>query len=229
MIEQDDFVFRNVTLIDGTGSAARPADVSISGDTISGIAGPNELSARTVFSGEGLVLAPGFIDIHSHADMPLLVDGRAHSAVTQGITTIVPGNCGFGVAPFSGSGNLTQKEMPLGGGLALDDVGDVSTFPKYLEKLRERGVGVNVVPLVGHGILRASVAGFELREVTSSELSSMVGMVEEALDAGAVGLSSGLEYAPGIAATTDELIAVTTPVGTRGLLYATHCRQRGAC
>lgn len=228
MLDQDDLVFKNVTLVDGTGAPARPADVSVSRDKIHRVAEPNTLAARACVDGTGLILAPGFIDVHSHADMPLLIDGRAHSAVTQGITTVVPGNCGFGVAPFKNSANLSQREMPLGGGLGLDEIGDVTTFPNYLDKLRERGVGVNVVPLVAHGVLRASVAGFEMREVTSSELSTMVGMAEEALDAGAVGLSSGLEYAPGIAATTEELIAVATPVGSRGRLYATHCRQRGA-
>lgn len=227
MHELADTVFRSVTLVDGTGSPARSADVSVAGDKIDRISAAGSLPARNVIDGTGLVLAPGFIDIHSHADMPLLVDGRAHSAVTQGITTIVPGNCGFGVAPFIGGNNLTQKEMPLGGGLALDEIGDVTTFPKYLSKLRERGVGVNVLPLLAHGVLRSSVAGFETRHVTRSELSVMVGMAEEALDAGAAGLSSGLEYAPGIAATTEELTAVTGLVGARGLLYATHCRNRG--
>jgi N-acyl-D-amino-acid deacylase len=227
MSEHNDLVFRNVMLVDGTGSPARPADVAVLADKIHRVAEPNTLTGGTVVDGTGFILSPGFIDIHSHADLPLLVDGRAHSAVTQGITTVVPGNCGFGVAPFRSGSNLTQKEMPLGGGLALDEIGDVTTFPRYLEKLRERGVGVNVVPLVAHGLLRASLAGFELREVTRSELATMVAMADEAMDAGAAGLSSGLEYAPGIASTTEELMAVASPVGARGGLYATHCRHRG--
>jgi N-acyl-D-amino-acid deacylase len=227
MSENSTTVFQNVTLVDGTGSPAHSADVSVLAGKIHRVGGPNTVSATTVIDGTNLILAPGFIDIHSHADVPLLVDGRAHSAVTQGITTVVPGNCGFGVAPFRGGRNVTQKEMPLGGGLALDDLGDVTTFPNYLSKLRERGVGVNVVPLVAHGVLRASVAGFALREVTRSELATMAAMADEAMDAGAAGLSSGLEYTPGIAATTDELIAVSAPVGARGRLYATHCRNRG--
>lgn len=228
MPERSDLIFRNVLLVDGTGAPAKPADVAIAGDTIRRVAPANTLTAaETIIDGARSVLAPGFIDIHSHADLRLLVDGRAHSAVTQGITTIVPGNCGFGVAPFSDIGGLAQRDMPLGGGLELDEIGDVSTFPGYLAALRERGVGVNVVPLVGHGLLRASVAGFETRELTRSELSIMVAMAEEAMDAGAAGISSGLEYAPGIASTTSELIAVATPIGERGGLYATHCRHRG--
>jgi N-acyl-D-amino-acid deacylase len=228
MTEHIDLVFRNVRLVDGTGSPARPADVAVLGDKIHSIGDPYTLAGKSMVDGTDFMLAPGFIDIHSHADMQLLIDGRAHSAVTQGITTVVPGNCGFGVAPFTAGGNLAQKDMPLGGGLELAEIGDVATFPQYLEELRKRGVGVNVIPLVAHGLLRASVAGFELREVTRSELSTMVSMVEEAMDAGAVGLSSGLEYAPGIASTTRELVAVTAPVGARNGLYATHCRHRGA-
>jgi N-acyl-D-amino-acid deacylase len=224
---RNDIVVKNVMLVDGTGSPARSADVALSADKIQRVAQPNTLIGEEVIDGTNLVLAPGFIDIHSHADVPFLVDGRAHSAVTQGVTTIVPGNCGFGVAPFNAASNLAQKDMPLGGGDALAEIGDVTTFPQYLEKLRERGVGVNVVPLVAHGLLRASVAGFEFREVTGSELATMVAMADEAMDAGAAGLSSGLEYAPGLASTTEELMAVTAPVGARGGLYATHCRNRG--
>lgn len=227
MSGRNDLVVRNVMLVDGTGSPARSADVAVSADKIKRVAPPNTLIGGEIVDGTNLILAPGFVDIHSHADLPFLVDGRAHSAVTQGITTVVPGNCGFGVAPFRSESNLTQKDMPLGGGDALAEIGEVTTFPQYLEKLRERGVGVNVVPLVAHGLLRASVAGFELREVTGSELATMVAMAEEAMDAGAAGLSSGLEYAPGIASTTEELMAVAAPIGARGGFYATHCRNRG--
>jgi N-acyl-D-amino-acid deacylase len=214
-------------LVDGTGSPARSADVAVSADKIQRVAQPNTLIGTRIIDGTNLILAPGFIDIHSHADVPFLVDGRAHSAVTQGVTTVVPGNCGFGVAPFKSDTELAQKDMPLGGGDALADIGEVTTFPQYLEKMRERGVGVNVVPLVAHGLLRASVAGFELRDVTTSELATMTAMADEAMDAGAAGLSSGLEYAPGIAATTEELMAVAVPIGAREGLYATHCRNRG--
>ena len=227
MSSRNDLVFKNVMLVDGTGSPSRSADVAVSADKIQRVSQPNTLAGGEIVDGTNLVLAPGFIDIHSHADVPFLVDGRAHSAVTQGVTTVVPGNCGFGVAPFSSEGNLAQKDMPLGGGDALAEIGEVTTFPQYLEKMRERGVGVNVLPLVAHGLLRASVAGFELRDVTTSELATMTAMADEAMDAGASGLSSGLEYAPGIASTTDELMAVTAPVGARGGLYATHCRNRG--
>ena len=227
MIRPHERVYSHVTLIDGTGADRRAADVAIQGDRISAIDVPGALSGDQVIDGAGLVLAPGFIDIHSHADAPVLVDGRAHSAVTQGVTTIVTGNCGFGLAPFPQRPDLSQTDMSPGVPLQdLADVGDVSTFPGYLEALRRRGVGVNVLPLVAHGVLRAAVAGFEERTLTAREIDAMTAMASEAVDAGAAGLSSGLEYAPGIAATTAELAAVSVPIGNAGGLYATHCRNR---
>ena len=100
------------------------------------------------------------------------------------------------------------------------------SFPEYLDALRRQGVGVNVFPLVAHGALRLAVAGFEARALSSAELSRVRGLAAEAMDAGAVGLSTGLEYAPGMAADTAELVAVSVPVGERGGLYASHCRNR---
>ena len=187
----------------------------------SAIAEPGTLTGNTSVSGEGKALAPGFIDIHSHADMPVLVDGRAHSLITQGITTIVPGNCGGGASPTVSGATVRQSRAEW-----LADIGDFSTFPAYIDRVRERGAGVNVLPLVPHGMLRGLVAGMDTRELTPQEVATMSGLVAEAMDAGAVGLSSGLEYSPGIAATTAELAAIAVPVGERGGFYATHCRNR---
>jgi N-acyl-D-amino-acid deacylase len=225
--DTNDRVYRNVTLVDGTGAKRRVADVSVRGDKITAIGAPSSLTGSTAIDAVGHVLAPGFIDIHSHADFPVLLDGRAHSAVTQGVTTIVPGNCGHGVAPFTEGHGARQSDLSSSVRREyLDDIGDFSDFGVYLEKVRTRGVGVNVLPLVAHGVLRASVAGFEVRELTSKEIATMVAMADEAMDAGAIGLSTGLEYAPGIAASTKELEAIAVPVGARSGFYATHCRNR---
>lgn len=227
MMRSHSRVYSQVTLVDGTGAARRSADVAVRDNRISAIEAPGTLSADHVIEGNGLVLAPGFIDIHSHADAPVLVDGRAHSAVTQGVTTIVTGNCGFGLAPFVARPDISPTDMVPG--VPTDDlvhVGDVRTFPGYLDALRDRGVGVNVLPLVAHGVLRAAIAGFEQRALARHEINAMVAMASDAVAAGAAGLSSGLEYAPGIAASTAELAAVAGPVGAAGGLYTTHCRSR---
>lgn len=218
---QHDRVYSNVLLIDGTGARPRLSDVGINGDKIVAVAEAGTLTGRVTVAGEGKALAPGFIDIHSHADMPILVDGRAHSLVTQGITTIVPGNCGGGASPTVKGATIRQSRAEW-----LTDIGDFSTFPAYMDRVGERGAGVNVLPLVPHGMLRGLVAGMDTRELTPREIAQVSDLVAEAMDAGAVGLSSGLEYAPGIAATTAELAAIAVPVGERGGFYATHCRNR---
>jgi len=227
MTSPHDLVFRDVTVVDGTGSKPRRADVGVRGDRIATIGEPCTLEGREIVGGTDRVLAPGFIDIHSHADFGMLLDGRAHSAVTQGVTTMVPGNCGHGVAPFKGGKGVNQSDMSFGlRPRWTRELDDFTSFGGFLSQMAARGVGPNVLPLIPHGVLRASVAGFEERELTPSELATMVSMADEAMDAGAVGISSGLEYTPGIAATKEELAAVAAPVGERGGFYATHCRNR---
>ena len=167
-----------------------------------------------------------FVDIHSHADYTLLVDGRAHNCVLQGVTSVVTGNCGHGIAPVTDiSRNLVPMNIP---GWSTDWELPVTwdTFASYLETIRERGTAVNVFPLVAHGALRLAVAGFADRELSEGEIGSMRDMAEEAMAAGAVGLSTGLEYAPGITAGVDEIATVFEPVGDHDRIYATHSRNR---
>ena len=214
------------TVVDGRGGPPVAADVAVDGDRVAAVAPPGTLAGRERIDVAGRVVSPGFVDIHSHADFTLVVDGRAQSSVAQGITTVVTGNCGHGVAPVTErSAALVPTNIP-GWRAAWDDRQRWRTFPGYLDTLRRQGVGVNVFPLVAHGALRLAVAGFEVRELTAREVDRMRGLVAEAMDAGAVGLSTGLEYAPGLAAGTAELVAVAGPVGERGGLYASHCRNR---
>jgi N-acyl-D-amino-acid deacylase len=217
-------VFNSATVVDGTRRRRFLADIALSGKRIAKIGAAGTLRGRQVVDARDRILAPGFVDIHSHADYTLLLDGRAHSSVLQGITSIVPGNCGLGVAP------ITDTSRSLVSSAAWRKEWDIpsrwTSFGDYMNLLRERGVGPNVFPLVPHGTLRLGVSGFSNREVTASELDRMKGLAAEAMAAGAVGLSTGLEYAPGIAATTEEIAAVAEPVGKAGGFYATHCRNR---
>jgi N-acyl-D-amino-acid deacylase len=221
-----DIVFRDITVVDGTGRPRFRADVAVQGDRIAGIEAPNTLAGQETVDASGRVLAPGFIDIHSHADYTLLIDGRAQSCILQGVTSVAPGNCGHGVAPVTeGSRRLVPMNIP--GWLAADELPTRWTsFGNYVDLLRQRGVAVNVFPFVAHGALRLAVAGFEHRELTSQEIATMRTMAAEAMAAGAVGLSTGLEYAPGIASTSPEITRVAEPVGEHSGLYATHCRNR---
>ncbi|MEV0717572.1 amidohydrolase family protein, partial [Asanoa sp. NPDC050611] len=214
------------TVVDGRGGPPVAADVAISDGLVAAVGAPGTLRLQRTLDVSGKVVSPGFIDIHSHADFTLAVDGRAQSSVAQGITTVVTGNCGHGVAPVTDrSADLVPTNIP-GWRAVWDSAQSWRTFPDYLDALRTRGVGVNVFPLVAHGALRLAVAGFESRALTRAELSRLRGLAAEAMDAGAVGLSTGLEYAPGLAADTAELVAVAGPVGERGGLYASHCRNR---
>ena len=149
----------------------------------------------------GMVVTPGIVDIHSHADFTLLVDGRAQSSVMQGITTVAVGNCGHGLAPVEPHAVEAARMTTFCCRSEWEHAGAPSSFEAYLAALAAARPAVNVIPLVPHGSLRLNVAGFELRELTRAEIDRLRGMVREAMEAGAAGLSTGLEYAPGIAAT----------------------------
>ncbi len=184
--------------------------------------------AREVIDVTGMVVTPGIVDIHSHADFTLLVDGRAQSSAMQGITTVAVGNCGHGLAPVEPHAVEAARMTTFCCRSEWDHAGSPSSFEAYIGALTAARPAVNVIPLIPHGSLRLNVAGFELRELTRAEIDRLRGMVREAMEAGAAGLSTGLEYAPGIAATAAELQALCEPVGAYGGLYATHCRNRAA-
>jgi N-acyl-D-aspartate/D-glutamate deacylase len=224
-----DILLRGGNVVDGTGAPPRRADVAIDGDRIAAV-GPDldAAGAREVIDVAGLVVAPGIVDLHSHADFTLLVDGRAQSSVMQGITTIAVGNCGHGLAPVEPHAVEAARMTTFCCRSEWEHAGAPSSFEEYLGALATARPAVNVVPLIPHGSLRLNVAGFELRELTRAEIDRLTGMVREAMQAGAAGLSTGLEYAPGIAATADELRALCEPVGAHGGLYASHCRNRQA-
>jgi N-acyl-D-aspartate/D-glutamate deacylase len=222
-----DLLIRGAQLIDGTGSAARPADVGVLGDRILAI---GDLSAvdisdvGLVIDAPGLVVAPGFIDPHGHSDGSLFVDGALASHLRQGFTTQVSGNCGFGLAPLTAIGRgAIDVELA-----ALRLTPTWKTVAEYLDAVDATPLGPNVAILAGHGTIRAAVLGPEARAPGQAELAAMVGELETALDAGAIGLSSGLIYAPGIYAEADEIEALVRVVARRGLVYATHMRNEAA-
>lgn len=219
-----DYVLAGGTLVDGSGEPARLADVVVAGGRIEDVRPPLPLNAWVPKRGEvidvrGQLVCPGFFDIHSHADSTLLKDGRAHSAVLQGVTSLVTGNCGFGAAPLVGRAS--------GIGSPVASRYDSLTFGEYMDALGSSGVGPNVFPLVAHGAVRASVAGMAARRLSRQELREACELVSDAVAHGAIGISSGLEYHPGMAADVGELSELARAVGFPGL-YATHIRDRSA-
>jgi N-acyl-D-amino-acid deacylase len=222
-----DLLVRGGTVIDGTGSSGRRADVGILDDRILAIDDLSAVAAgdvAQVIDAKGRVVAPGFIDPHGHSDGSLFVDGALVSHLRQGFTTQLSGNCGDTLAPITDLGRevveLSLRPNKL--------VARWRTFGEYLDTVDAVSLGPNVAFLVGHGTVRAAVVGSEGRPATEPERSAMVAEVEAAMEAGAFGLSSGLIYAPGLHASADEVAALVVAATRRGGLYATHMRNEAS-
>lgn len=202
--------FRNVTVVDGTGSPGFVADVEIEGDRIVAVGAASDGDAVEI-DGTGLALAPGFIDVHTHDDIAVIADPDHGCKTLQGVTSVVVGNCGMSAAPTS--------DDPLG----------FSRHPRiadYLERVEEAGPAVNVGTLVGHGTVRAAVMGLRTdREPDDREREAMIGHVAAAMEDGALGMSSGLAYEPGRYAAHDELVDLAEVVAAAGGVYTTHMRN----
>ena len=219
-----DLLLRGGTLIDGTGSPSRPADVGILGDRILAVGDLStvgEGEVETVLNVSDRVVAPGFIDPHGHSDGSLFLDGALASLLHQGYTTHLSGNCGDTLAPITAVGRATVELLLRPNGL----VARWRTFGEYLDRVAEQPLGLNVAFLVGQGTIRGSIIGADARPPTDEEILAMVAAVEEALDVGAIGLSAGLIYAPGMHAAPAEVEALVAATARRGGLYATHMRN----
>lgn len=217
-----DLIIRNGTVVDGSGDPARVADVGIAGNRIVAIGDLSGQANAFMLDATDKIVAPGFIDIHSHSDFTLLVDPRAQSSIAQGVTTEVIGNCGHGCAPIARPDQITGNiygylpDLPL----------DWTTMAGYLERLEQARPAVNVVPLVPNGNLRLATLGLDDRAATADEIGQMERMLEEGLDAGAFGFSTGLEYPSERATTEAETIHLCRVVANRGGIYTTHTRNR---
>ncbi|MDP2948534.1 MAG: amidohydrolase family protein, partial [Chloroflexota bacterium] len=217
-----DVLIRNGRVVDGTGSPWYWADIAIEKGRVAAIGGLGQVQASRVLDARGLVVAPGFIDIHSHSDVTLLVDGRAESKVRQGITTEVNGNCGVSAAPLKGMAAERMKRDLSSYGLELD----WTTFEGYYGRLTRQGISINAASYVGHGTVRQAVMGNAQRAPTQKEMEEMKAHVERAMSEGAIGLSTGLEFAPGGYAETGEIVELCRVISQFGGIYATHQRNR---
>jgi N-acyl-D-amino-acid deacylase len=220
-------VIKNGQIIDGTGSLASKADIEVSDNIITEV-GPVDCSKATkIIDAQGLVVAPGFIDMHSHADFTLPVIPTANSLVHQGITTAVVGQCGMTPAPLL---DWNRKEVIaissriVGGSDAKIPWESWSSFGEFLDFLAHIGTSLNIVPLVGHRTIRASVMGYADSRVTADQMKQMKTEITKAIEEGAFGLSTGLIYPPGSYSLTEELIELTRVVGDRDGFYFSHIR-----
>ncbi|MDM8544315.1 D-aminoacylase [Desulfococcaceae bacterium HSG9] len=228
MPERYDLIIRNGRIIDGTGNPYFTADIGIVGEEIAAISLiGDEMKADRVLDATGMIVSPGFIDTHSHDDAYIFIDPRCSQKVRQGVTTDVIGNCGFSMAPLSDEhcNDLKALTAIMGGDRLGDDFWSIRSFAQFLAKLDTAKPGINMVPLVGHGAIRIAVIGFENRAPSESEMVKMKAITEEAMQAGAFGLSSGLIYVPANYAETDEIIELAGVAAKYGGIYATHMRS----
>lgn len=205
-----DIVIRGGTIVDGTGKPGVRHDLGIKGPRIAAIGNLSESSARRVINATNRIVCPGFIDMHTHSDSTLLQDGLAQSAVRQGATTHVVGNCGSSPAPV---------------GAPVETYGHrISTYGDYLQALKQSGTTINICGLVGHNSIRRAVMGDQNRKPTPVELRRMQDHIDEAMRSGATGMSTGLVSPPGTYTETPEIVALAQVVARHRGLYASHIR-----
>ena len=220
-----DLIIRNATVIDGTRARRFKADIGVSGGKISRV-GKIQEKGKTEIDASGKIAAPGFIDAHTHDDRLMLSSPDMAPKVSQGVTTVVAGNCGISLAPAP-NGMKAPVAVPLD---LLDDAGGwfrFKTFKQYVEALKAKPAATNCALLVGHSMLRVQTMDDVDRPASKPEMARMQGMVDEAMAAGAIGVSTGLYYEPARAAPCEEVIEICRPLSKRNGIYCTHMRDEG--
>ncbi len=246
-----DILIEKAKIIDGTGRPMYEGYICIHNGKITHISTDKpKVDAKKLIEAEGLIACPGFIDIHGHADETILLYPKAENYVLQGVTTVVCGNCGFSPAPIGEYWLMSFWELDWWHELEpfkyypplmhpLEKVNeklkekygftiDWKTFGEFLKKIENRGTSINLIPLVGHNTIRAAVMGKDFkRKAKPDEIEKMKEHVREAMEAGAHGLSTGLDYSPGYYADTNEIIELVKVVKEYNGIYATHWRRTG--
>jgi N-acyl-D-amino-acid deacylase len=226
MQDSFDLLIRNADVVDGTGSPRFAGDIGIRGDRIARIGDLAGCSGRTEIDLAGRIAAPGFIDAHTHDDRLLLSGGDMAPKVSQGVTTVIGGNCGISLAPMPRA--IPQPVTPPLN--LLDDQGGwfrFRSFAAYLKALRAQPAATNCAMLVGHTTLRVATLDDLERPATAAQVAQMRALVQEAMEAGAIGVSTGLFYEPAVAAPTEEVIETCRPLKDFDGLYCTHMRDEG--
>lgn len=221
MSQEYDTLIRNALVFDGQGSPPEQVDVAIEAGKIAAIGSLDAAVAKEEMSVDGLALCPGFIDVHTHDDFAALSHPDMGFKSRGGVTTCIVGNSGFGAAPFAEAVDMLGRLTP---GLSFPTY---EGHAGYAKTLADNPPGVNIGVLAGHGTLRKAAVGSEDREPTEKEMNAMKAHLNEAMDAGVLGMSSGLIYDPGRYARTEELIEVASLMRGTGALYATHMRDEG--
>ncbi len=223
MNEICDIVIRGGTVIDGGGDARRRADVAVTGDRITAVGDLSRVHAGITIDAAGLIVAPGFIDAHTHDDRAVLSGPDMSNKISQGVTTVVAGNCGVSIAPLTLAGDPPPPMNLLGGRADYR----FPTMAAYVAALDAEPPALNVAMLTGHSTLRAGAMDDLARPASDHEIARMSARLDEALDAGAIGFSTGLAYPTAIDAPAAEVTALVKRLEAVGGVYTTHMRDEG--
>ncbi len=216
-----DLIIKNGNVIDGTGSEPKICDIAVKGDLIAELGRFDESLAPEIYDAKGFFVCPGFIDIHSHSDFTALIQPPGQSKIRQGITTEVCGNCGMSASPLFGAA-LKQRQGTLKE-FGIED--SWSDLHQYFFVLSQKSLFTNIIPLTGHGNIRACVLGYENISPSPEQMAAMQSLLRDELKKGSWGMSSGLIYPPGVYAEKTELVELAKIVAEFGGIYTSHIRS----
>ncbi len=216
-------VIKGGKILDGSGNPWFQGDIAVNEDKIAKVGALGKYEAQKLIDARGLLVAPGFVDVHTHTDSNFIINPKADSKILQGVTTEIVGNCGSSMSPVTDLGKSFASRR-------LEELGiewDWYSVAEYLARLEKEGMPVNLGTLIGHGTVRSSVMGYEARAPSARELDDMKALVDQGMRDGAFGLSTGIKYAPGVYADTQEIVELSKVVHKYDGLYASHIRNQG--
>ena len=220
-------IIENGRVIDGTGNPWFDSCICIKNGKVAKITKRVRENGKKKIDATGMIVSPGFIDYHNHSDLTLLVNPRAESYIHQGVTTLCIGNCGQSPAPISDKHRKHLEEYFAYHAYGVEVPMDWNTYGEYLAKLEKNGLGVNVIPFVGHGTVRIAVMGFDKRTPTNEEVEKMKALIDQSFRDGVFSLSTGLDYVPNLYADTKEIVELCKVVAKHRGVYTTHMRASG--
>ncbi len=227
MASSFDLVIKGGLVVDGAGNPWLSKDIGITNGKITRLGHITEASGQTI-AASGMIVSPGFIDLHNHSDFSILAYPDAESYIMQGVTTAVVGNCGLSLAPLEPDKLVLLERYLLPFLKAGFDYGwEWRTLAEFYQKIAGQGTSLNLAPLVGQGTIRLDVKGFDSTGCSAAEMKQMKQLLAQSLDDGAFGMSSGLIYPPGCYADTAELVELASVLREYGAIYTTHMRNEG--